>query len=399
MRIALVSPYDYSYPGGVTVHIQHLRNEFVRNGHEVKIIAPSSKPIDDCEGVIVCGRPYSIPASGSIARIALSLRLSANVKHFLADEFDVVHLHEPLMPTLPITTLRFSKAINVGTFHAHNDRSLAYFYGRRILKRWFRKLDGKIAVSKPAMEFASKYFPGYYNIIPNGIDIDRFSNALPFPNLLDDKLNILFVGRLEKRKGLKYLVRAFAKVKREMPNTRLLIVGPDGGLRSGYQKTIAKNDIPDVHFLDYVSHEDLPRYYKSADVFCAPATGQESFGIVLLEAMAAGKPVIASDIDGYSQVVNHTKEGLLVPPKDENSLAMSIVHLLADKEMRNHMGAIGEESAKAYSWTVVAERISSYYERLLGETTEIPADGPDGLTPGKPVATKKRKSIMTRWRK
>ncbi len=396
MRIALVSPYDYSYPGGVTVHIKYLRDNFVSNGHEVKIIAPSSKPVDD-EGVVVCGRPYSIHASGSIARIALSLRLSTKVKSVLADTFDVVHLHEPLMPTLPITTLRLSKAINVGTFHAHNDRSLAYFYGRRILKRWFRKLDGKIAVSEPAMEFVSKYFPGYYNIIPNGIDVERFSNALPFPNLMDDKLNILFVGRLEKRKGLKHLIRAFASVKKEMANTRLLIVGPDGGLRRGYERTIAKNNIPDIHFLDYVSHEDLPRYYKSADIFCAPATGQESFGIVLLEAMAAGKPVIASDIDGYSQVVNHCRAGLLVPPRDENSLAMAMVHLLADKELRNEIGAIGEESAKEYSWTEVSQRVLSYYERLLSEKTEVP-DGADDLLPDPPPAVKKSRSIMTKWR-
>ncbi|MSQ14431.1 MAG: glycosyltransferase family 1 protein [Dehalococcoidia bacterium] len=397
MRIALVSPYDYSYPGGVTVHIQHLRDNFLQAGHEVKIIAPSSKPIDDCEGVIPCGRPYSVPASGSIARIALSLRLSTKVKTILAEDFDIVHLHEPLMPTLPITTLRFSETVNVGTFHAHNDRSLAYFYGRRILKRWFRKLDGKIAVSKPAMDFAGKYFPGYYNIIPNGIDVERFSNALPFENLMDGKLTILFVGRLEKRKGLKYLIRAFAKVKKEMPNTRLIIVGPDGGLRRGYENTIEKNDIPDVHFLDYVSSEDLPRYYKSADVFCAPATGQESFGIVLLEAMAAGTPVIASDIEGYSQVVSHGKEGLLVPPKDENALAMTIVHLLADRDMRSEMGRRGVESAKGYSWTMVAKMVSSYYERLLSEGTTISGDTTE-VSPADVQAPEKAQFKIGRWR-
>ena len=162
MKIALVSPYDIAYAGGVTSHITHLYEHFVEAGHEVKIIAPSSQPQETLgiPDVIVCGRPVSVPASGSVARITLSLRLSSSVKAILQDEqFDVVHLQEPLMPMLPLTFLRFSNAINVGTFHAHRDSSIAYLYARRLLKRWFRRLDGKISVSRPAMQFVSSYFP------------------------------------------------------------------------------------------------------------------------------------------------------------------------------------------------------------------------------------------------
>lgn len=371
MKIALVSPYDFPYPGGVTSHISHLRDNFVKIGHDVRIIAPSSadKELLRQDNIYVVGKPTPIAASGSIARITLSLRLSGQVKEILQREkFDVVHLHEPLLPVLPITVLRFSEAINVGTFHAYSGSSLGYLYGKRILKRWFRKLHGKIAVSRPAMELVSQYFPGYYNIIPNGIDFEHFAaDVPPIPEFMDGMKNILFVGRLEKRKGLKYLLRAYTYIKRQFPKSRLIVVGPDGGLREGYERLIKKAGLKDIIFVGYVSYTELVRYYQTAHVFCAPATGQESFGIVLLEAMAAGKPIVASNIEGYASVLTHGEEGFLVPPKDEESLALSIVHLLADKELRYEMGEKGKIKARDYSWDRVSKRILAYYDRLLGE--------------------------------
>ena len=384
MKIALVSPYDYAYPGGVTSHITQLHRYFTELGHQVRIIAPSSVPAErlNAADLIVCGRPVSIPASGSIARITISLRLSTKVKEVLAQErFDVVHLHEPLMPTLPITVLRFSDAVNVATFHAHRDRSLAYFSGRRLLKRWFRRLDGKVAVSRPAMEFVSRYFPGYYNIIPNGIDLEHFNPEVqPLPEFSDGKLNILFVGRFEKRKGLRYLVRAYAHLKSEMPNTRLIIVGPDGGLRAGYERSIAKAGLDDVVFVGFATYQDLPRYYRSAHVFCTPATGQESQGIVLLEAMACGTPVVASNIDGFASVITNGEEGFLVPPKNAEKLAVTLARTLADSELRAHMGATGLETAQRYSWHRVSQRLLSYYERLL-EAKGRPLDPESDVVP------------------
>ncbi len=380
MKIALVSPYDFSYPGGVTNHITHLYQNFRELGHEVRIIAPSSDPAASAANpdIIVCGRPVSIPANGSIARIALSLRLSKQVKEVLERErFDVVHLHEPLVPMLPITVLRFSTAANVATFHTAHDRSLPYLYARRILKRWHRVLDGKIAVSVAAEAFISQYFPGYYNIIPNGIDLEHFSPEVPpLPEYADGKLNILFVGRFEKRKGLRYLVRAFARIKAEMPNTRLIIVGPDGGLRDGYERSIRKAGLQDVVFAGYVSSEMLPRYYRSAHVFCAPNTGQESQGIILLEALASGTPVVASNIDGFATVITHGEEGLLVPPQDDQKLAMALVHVLADAGLRTHLGTQGLLTAQTYSWKRIAQRLLSYYERILDAKAASPAPKP-----------------------
>lgn len=389
MRIALVSPYDYAYPGGVTVHISRLRDHFVRWGHQVTIVAPSSKPAEAIaeEGVVVCGRPVSVPASGSIARITLSLRLSARVKTILREgQFDIVHLHEPLMPMLPITFLRFSEAINVGTFHANADRSRAYFYGRPILKRWFRKLHGKIAVSEPAKEFVSRYFAGYYNIIPNGIDVAHFSGPVPpAEGCGDGRPTILFVGRMEPRKGLRYLLRAYVQVKREMPDARLIIVGPDGPesrARRGYQRFVTSQGVQDVIFAGYVPYQDLPRYYQSADVSCTPATGFESQGYVVLEALAAGTPVVASAIDGYAKVITHGQEGLLVPPKDPQALALALVHLLADKELRKEMGHHARQRAQEFSWDRVARSVLAYYERLLNEVRSPVAVGQEGLPQG-----------------
>ncbi|MDO8670307.1 MAG: glycosyltransferase family 4 protein, partial [Dehalococcoidia bacterium] len=163
MKIALVSPYDYPYPGGVTSHISHLKEHITRMGHEVKVIAPSSSDKHELakDNVLVVGKPVPVPSSGSIARITLSLRLSGPIKRILNEEkFDIVHIHEPLVPGVSIAVLRFSQSINIGTFHAYAGSNIGYSYGKRILKRWFRKLQGKIAVSKAAMDFVSQYFPG-----------------------------------------------------------------------------------------------------------------------------------------------------------------------------------------------------------------------------------------------
>jgi phosphatidyl-myo-inositol alpha-mannosyltransferase len=371
MKIALVSPYDLSVPGGVNSHILPLAHQFRQAGHETRIIGPASDPasLPDPDGMIVIGRPFPVPASGSIARIALSLRLAGQVKKVLRNEqFDVVHVHEPLMPLLPIQFLRFSDAVNVGTFHAAREgKHRLYSYTRRLLRRWYRKLDGKIAVSPPAAALVSRYFPGYYNIIPNGVDIEQFSRPCdPIEQFVDGKRNILFLGRFEKRKGLSYLLRAFRAVKREMPNTRL-IIGGDGRSRPRYERYVREAGLEDVIFTGYIQPQDLARYQRTADIYCSPATGNESAGIVLLEAMAAGRAIVASNIEGYASVVTHGVEGLLVMPKNPEALSHAIVHLLADDAMRQHMGEMGQLRAESFSWQRVSQRVLSYYERLLYE--------------------------------
>jgi phosphatidylinositol alpha-mannosyltransferase len=375
VKIALVSPYDWTVPGGVNNHCRHLRQQFVGRGHDVRIVAPSSQTVED-EGVITIGtRPVSLPVAGSLARISLSLTLGPPVRRVLAQErFDIVHVHEPFMPVLPIHFLRYSDAVNVGTFHAsRSDDSFFYYtWGKRHLRRWIRRLDGKIAVAPAAARFVEKYFPGYYNIIPNGVDVAHFASAKPLDEFQDGKLNVLFVGRPEKRKGLDHLLPAFALVRKKRKDVRLIVVG--AGKFDRYERMARSLRIDDVVFRGHVSHEDLPRYHKSAHVFCAPNTGFESQGIILLEAMAAGLPLVASNIEGFASVLTHGVEGLLVLPGDEGLLADALLELLDDESMRRSMGAQGARRAEEFSWDRVSQQILSYYERLLHERATTTAE-------------------------
>jgi len=364
MKIALVSPYDYPYPGGVTEHIYHLSQEFTRRGHTVKIIAPSSTDQDQLdENVYRIGGIVPVPVSGSIARITLSPRAYRWIKQILQKEqFDIIHLHEPLMPVICLVTLRHSKSVNIGTFHAYRESNFAYLAGKPVLKIFINKLHGRIAVSQPARDLVARYFPGEYKIIPNGIDAETFGgeHVQPLPEYSDGKTNVLFVGRLEKRKGLRYLLAAWPAITSQYPDTRLIVVG-EGDLRQELAAFAEERRLRNVVFVGYVPNNQLPRYYRTAHIFCAPSTGFESQGIVLLEAMAAGRPIVASDIAGYRTVITNGQEGLLVPPADEAALAAAITRLLSDEELRQRLGQAGRVTAQRYSWDRVASQVLNYY--------------------------------------
>ena len=370
MKIALVSPYDFAHPGGVVNHICSLGHYLTEMGHEVRFIAPASRAVTDLgDRFIPIGKPRPIPFSGSIARVAISPMLSTTITAMLdREKFDIIHLHEPLMPMMCTTVLRMSRTANVGTFHAFDGKGYhaAKPLGNLFVKRWFSKLDGRIAVSRPAAEFVNKYFPEEYNIIPNGVDTEHFHpDVLPIDEFCDEKLNILFVGRLEKRKGADYLLKAYRWVKQEIPNSRLIIVGPGTRLRRRYERLVKKNGLKDIVFAGFTSYDELPRYYKTADIFCAPATGWESFGIVLLEAMAVGKPVVASNIAGYASILTDGVEGILVPPKDDGKLAQALISLMGDESLRQEMGTNGIRKAAEYDWKKVARRVLDYYVEVL----------------------------------
>jgi phosphatidylinositol alpha-mannosyltransferase len=374
MKIALVSPYDFAYPGGVCNHISCLEHNLTRLGHEVRIIAPASKAVSTFgDRFIPIGKPRPLPVSGSIARITLSPWLSSRIKAVLSQEkFDICHLHEPLMPMLCTTVLRLSNAPTVGTFHASGGKPWYSFgtpIGKLILKKWFHKLDGRIVVSQPALGYVHKHFLGDYTIIPNGIDLEHFSpNISPIDEFADGKVNILFAGRLEKRKGLNYLLEAYKQVKREIANSRLIVVGPGTRLRRKYEKQVMRSGLKDdVIFVGHVAYHELPRYYKTADIVCVPATGRESFGIVLLEAMAIGKPIVASNIEGYASVMTDGAEGLLVPPKNMGELAQAIISLIGDESLRQQMGDRGRLKASEYDWKNITQRVLNYYLKVLNK--------------------------------
>src|SRR4030042_5107059 len=241
MKIGLVCPYDFVFPGGVGRHVTNLERHFTQMGHEVKVIAPASKRVSEFgDRFIRIGTPVAIPASDSIIRITISLHLAPTIKKMLAQEkFDLIHLHEPFMPMLCSAVLRFSDTVNVGTFHAAQGKP-GYNWGKPI-SSWMleyrrRHLHGHIAVSVPAMKYAQSYVPADYEIIPNGVDIHKFRpDTQPLEQYMDGKLNIVFLSRLEYRKGANYLLKAFLEIKRQMPNTRLLICGSGTALRKRYE--------------------------------------------------------------------------------------------------------------------------------------------------------------------
>lgn len=365
MKICLVSPYDYTHPGGVSEHVRHLAEELRDRDHHVTIMAPSTE-LDDDHGIadyIRIGRSVPVPGNGSVARIALSFHLVRRVRRVLDEHaFDVMHYHEPFSPALPITTLRFHRGANVGTFHAYARRNLGYYYARPFLKRYFKRLHSCIAVSTPARDFVSRYFPGDYHIVPNGIDTHRFSpDHEPIPELRTPGWHtLLFVGRLEQRKGLPTLLEAYAELRRRRADVRLVVVG-DGPGRWGYERYVESEAIPDVLFLGHVEPQMLPRCYASADVFCAPAVGRESFGIVLLEAMASGVPPVASAIQGFSQVVSHGEDGLLVPVGDVTAWADALDSILADDERRRVFARNGLRKSQRYDWARIVEMVLDVY--------------------------------------
>lgn len=387
MKIALVSPYDFSRPGGVVTHINALSQEFRARGHDVRIIAPCSADGDLAYPYLIkaSGSVQAVPYSGAVAPISLSPRIYRRVKRVLKQEqFDVIHLHEPLSPVLPLVVLRHigisPGSLLVGTFHAYQESGKGYALGKPIFRRFINRLDGRIAVSEAARDYVARYFPGEYVIIPNGIDLERFGGpqVQPLEPCMDDRLNVLFVGRLERRKGFEFLLRAFAGVQAVLPETRLLVVGAFSRQDAApYQALSRELGLRHVRFIGPVSDQDLPRYYRSCHLFCAPSIGFESFGLVLLEAMAAGVPVVASDIRGYRAVLTDGQAGRLVPPQDARALAEAIIQLLQDPARRQVMGRQGQSQAQEYTWPRIADLILHYYRRLRVRRQSAPTRSAD----------------------
>lgn len=383
MRVGLVSPYDFASPGGVNDHVRHLARHLRQLGHETRIFAPSSRSdIDfDTARFYRIGTPISVPANASVARITLSFHLASKVAAIIEKErFDVLHFHEPLMPALPMTMLKMSTTANVGTFHAFARSNLGYYYGRPLLQPYLEHIHQAMAVSEPARAFVNRYFPDFpMRVIPNGIDLDAFKPGLPpIRHLRDEKLNILFVGRLEKRKGLGDLLRAYRLLQTRVPRTRLIIVG-DGPLRGNVESYIARHHLPDVIMAGYVPETVKPRYYASADIFCAPATGAESFGIVLLEALASGLPVVATEVPGYMSVLEPGHDSLTVQPRSFRELAASLIVLARDAELRRRMGDYAREKAWRYSWPSVALQVVDVYEDARRVAARRPAKAQNKL--------------------
>lgn len=376
MKIGIVAPTFHPYPGGVAEHVYHEYLELVKLGHEVRIVTsrfgPGESPVE--EHVIRVGRAVSIPANGSMCPIAFKPGMKVGLKSTFAREgFEVIHVHEPLLPFLGPAAIDAAAVPVVGTFHASNESGLGYRLFGRTLRPRVGKLAARIAVSRAARASVEPYFGGTYEIVPNGVDVERFSAAEPIPELQDGSYNILFVGRLEPRKGAKHLFKAMPEILRRVPNARLTVVG-SGPMSSHYRSYLSDECADHVRFEGRVSGEMLPRYFASADVYCSPATGAESFGIVLIEAMAAGAAIVASEISGYRDVVEHGRTGLLVGPRSPRALAGAIARLHDDPALSRRLVEGGREAVRRYAWERVTAEILDVLQRAVSAGDASPVD-------------------------
>lgn len=353
MRVGLVCPYSLSLPGGVQGQVLGLARALRAQGHDARVLGPCDGPPPET-GVIPLGDTVATLANGSVAPLAPDIPCVLRTIRALRDEdFDVIHLHEPLAPGPTLTSVVFTSTPTVGTFHAAGT-SAAYFY-LRPLTRWLgRQLSIRCAVSEDARDMASRALGGEYVLMYNGIDIARFAKADVWPT---EAPTVLFVSRHESRKGLAVLLEALPY----LPSDVRLWVASDGPETARLRARFAGDDR--VEWLGRITEEEKAQRLRTADVLCAPSLGGESFGMVLLEGMAAQTPVIASDLPGYRNVARHEREALLVPPGDSRALATAIRRVLAEPEIAASLIAAGEARAAEFSMDRLAERYLALYER------------------------------------
>jgi phosphatidylinositol alpha-mannosyltransferase len=412
LRICLVSAAYRPYPSGVSEHVHHLGEALRELGQDVSILTTSfgidkgtkgagdtaRKPesehlvarsldpsVPSSLSVIRFGRALLIPMNRSYATLPVGFRMSGQVRRFLAEgSFDIVHCHGLFWPEISYWAIRHSQSVNLITFLTAGFRIHTVGSGlfRTLFRSQLAKIHGRIAISRRARQAAEPYIPGEFRIIPCGIDLDRFKptdkgtkgqrDETTETRSLDPTIpqspgprTVLFVGRLDKRKGIEVLLRAFPAVTKSVPGARLSIVGA-GPMEQQARRTADELDLSAaVEFLGSARPDDLPRIYAGCDVCCAPSLGGETLGIVLLEAMATGAPVVASCIPGYDETVRDGLDGILVPPADPDALARALVSVLTDESRRGTLAAAGLERAQEYAWPKVAQRTLDFYRELL----------------------------------
>jgi phosphatidyl-myo-inositol alpha-mannosyltransferase len=353
MKVAVICPYSLSRPGGVQGQVLALGRALRELGASARVIGPCDGPPPEA-AVVSVGSSIPLAANGSVAPLAPDPPAIARTLSVLAAEaFDVLHLHEPLVPGPTLTSLLAGRAPTVGTFHAAG-RVPAYIYMRPAVRAVARRLGLRTAVSAQARELAERWLGGACQVVPNGVEVGRFAKADPWPA---ERPAILFVGRHEPRKGLDVLLEAFAGLEGDAV---LWVVGE--GPETGRLRASAP---PGVEWLGRVSEHELARRLRGAAVFCAPSLHGESFGVVLLEAMAAGAPVVAANIEGYRDVARDGREAVLVEPGDAAGLRAALDRVLADRDVAAELVEAGAARAAGFSMERLAERYLALYESLL----------------------------------
>jgi phosphatidyl-myo-inositol alpha-mannosyltransferase len=363
VKILQACPYSWDAPGGVQVHVRELAARLIDRGHEVIVLAPArQRPTDDF--VHSVGGPIRIPYQGTVAPICPWPWSAWRVRRErMTFQPDVVHAHEPLVPSTSMYVALGSEAPVVATFHAYAERSRLFDVAAPVLRFVWRRIALPVAVSEAAASFVGDRFGDRIRVVPNGVDIDLFGEAEPPPDRPPGR-RILWVGRLDPQKGFPVAVRAFGRLARDFPDVSFVVVG-DGPDRPAVEMLPADLRAR-VDMVGAVPHAELPKYLSAANVFVAPSLGQESFGMVLIEAMAVGLPVVASDIAGYREVARDGVQGLLVPPGDPEALAGSLHRVLEDGELAMRLRTAGRVRALEFSWARVVDRIEAVYKEAIG---------------------------------
>jgi phosphatidylinositol alpha-mannosyltransferase len=371
IKIGMVCPYGWDSPGGVQTHIRELTRHLIDEGHQVSVFAPVTNEESIQEDWLVnAGKPISIPVNGSVARVLFGPIASSRVKQWIAQgDFDLLHLHEPAIPSLSLLACSAATGPMVGTFHVSSPKQKAIYAIGPILEPIVEKLTARIAVSESARKTLKEHFDTDAVVIPNGIEGAQYANAQPTihwrnPNTLG------FIGRFEEpRKGLQVLLAALPIIARFIPDVRILIAGPgDGdefikGLDVGLRNRIV--------FLGFLTDQEKASLLKSIDIYVAPNTGGESFGIILTEALSAGTPVVASDIPAFKAVLENGDAGLLFKNEDSSDLAKVLIGLLRDSEKQKQLSNRGKLSSQKYDWQVVAEQILTVYEMAMAGNEKV----------------------------
>jgi phosphatidylinositol alpha-mannosyltransferase len=365
MRIGMVCPYSFDVPGGVQSHVLQLAEVLRERGQDVSVLAPASpgRHVKLPDYVVSAGRAVPIPYNGSVARLQISPAVSGRIKRWLADgDFDVLHLHEPNAPSVSMWALRIAEGPIVATFHTSTTKSLMLSVFGGLLQPMHEKIIGRIAVSDLARRWQMEALGSDAVEIPNGVDVEAMASAPLLDGYPRPAKTVLFLGRYdEPRKGMAVLIGALPRLVERFPGLQVLIAG-----RGNEDELRAKaGDLAGhLRFLGLVDDAAKASAMRSADVYCAPNLGGESFGIVLVEAMAAGTPVVASDLHAFRRVLRDGEAGRLVAVGDPAALADGLIAVLADESLAQRYAAAGAEAVRRYDWSVVANQIMRVYETV-----------------------------------
>lgn len=366
LRIGMVSPYSWDVPGGVQFHIRDLAQTLIAQGHHVSVLTPVQRAKDLPDYVVDAGRAVPIRYNGSVARIQFGVLSGARVRSWLTEGgFDVVHVHEPQTASLSLLTCMMATTPIVCTVHAATERSRWLAATQALLQPFLERISGRIAVSELARRLQVEHLGGDAVLIPNGVFVEDFAGAEPLDGYDDAHPAVGFLGRFdEPRKGLQVLLPAMERVVAAVPDARLLIAGR--GNEQQLREDLPVDLVGRVDVLGPLSEGDKARFLRTLDVYCAPNTGGESFGIILTEAMAAGAPVVSSDIDAFRRVLADGAAGVLTGVGDPAALAEGIISALTDTEATGVRRAKAHEVVRQYDWSVVARRVLGVYQAVIG---------------------------------